>query len=67
MKRRDYLLIARALSKAFTVPNLTPDRRRGLAHAVTFIGDALEEDSKAFDRQEFLRNVYQTNQPNVSG
>ncbi len=60
MKRRDYILIAKALSKAFKVKDLTPDRRRGLAYAVTYIGDALEEDSKAFNRQEFLHNVYGT-------
>jgi len=60
MTRRDYELLATGFNKALNT--WTPDTQGrkdciyAIHDAIMTIGDALEQDNKAFDRDRFLRD-----------
>jgi hypothetical protein len=54
MTRKDYVAIATALVRARAACE-TQNQRRGVAHAVATIADALAADNARFDRSRFAR------------
>jgi len=59
MTRKDYILIAEALHKAYVVNsgiNLS-QKLNGIGEAAGFIADALEADNPAFNHEHFLAVV----------
>ena len=55
MTRKDYVLIAKAIAKAYTISDNHVDAVDTIAFVTECIADALADDNPRFDRARFIK------------